>query len=80
MSTFGSGSCAADTFNNENHSDNIENREIFESYAYSTFGTLAARRIVEDVQDIRDVYLLSLFLLLDQVMIMIAFIEAIQSV
>ena len=32
----------------------LERREIFEEYAYTTFGTLAARRIVEDVQDIRD--------------------------
>ena len=60
MSTFGCAE-AADTISNENHNGNetdddifVERREIFEAYAYTTFGTLAARRIVEDVQDIRD--------------------------
>ena len=60
MSTFGC-AAAADTISNENHNGEetdddifVERREIFEAYAYTTFGTLAARRIVEDVQDIRD--------------------------
>ena len=47
MSTFGSAAV------NENH-DDIGSREVFEAYAYTTFGTVAARRIVEDVQDIRE--------------------------
>ena len=49
MSTFGSAAV------NENHDDgDIGSREVFEAYAYTTFGTVAARRIVEDVQDIRE--------------------------
>ena len=54
MSTFGSAAV------NKNHDDDVDNiggsssREVFEAYAYTTFGTVAARRIVEDVQDVRE--------------------------
>ena len=58
MSTFGSAAAAIISENHDGSDEDddidVERREIFEEYAYTTFGTLTARRIVEDVQDIRD--------------------------
>jgi hypothetical protein len=52
MTTFGA--ATADKRNSNQCGDVVlDTRTIFEEYAYTTFGTLTARRIVEDVAEIR---------------------------
>ena len=60
MSTFGPGAAAANRNCSDDDDDEFSevhhrhHRGVFEEYAYTTFGTVTARRIVQDVQEIRD--------------------------
>ena len=59
MSTFGPGAAVNRNCSDDDDDDEFTgaasevHRGVFEEYAYTTFGTLTARRIVQDVQEIR---------------------------